>query len=43
MRALLKKEEEFKDRYCEVNHISSRKHLVKEEIGETSYKNSIKI
>ena len=43
MRALLKKEEEFKNRYCEVNHISSRKHLVKEEIGETSYKKSLKI
>lgn len=38
MRALLKKEEEFKNRYCEVNHITSRKHKVKDEPGETAYR-----
>ena len=37
MRNLLKNEKEFKNRYCEVNHIKSRKHLVKEEEGEISY------
>lgn len=37
MRALLKKEEEFKNRYCEVNHISSRSNKVKDEEGELSY------
>ena len=31
MRKLLKNEEEFKNRYCEVNQIKSRKHMVKEE------------
>ena len=43
MRDLLKKEDEFKKRYCEVNHITSRKHLVKEEPGEVSYKKGLKI
>ena len=33
MRTLLKDEEKFKDRYCEVNHISSRKNKVKDEPG----------
>ena len=37
MRELLKKEEEFKNRYCEINHISSRKHKVKDEQGEIAY------
>ena len=38
MRALLKREEEFKDRYCEVNHITSRENRVKDEQGEIAYK-----
>jgi len=37
MRNLLKKDEEFKNRYCEVNHITSREHRVKDEQGEISY------
>ena len=37
MRALLKKEKEFKDRYCEVNHIKSRNNKVKDEQGEIAY------
>jgi len=37
MRALLKDEKRFKDRYCEVNHIQSREHIVAQEAGETSY------
>lgn len=37
MRALLKNETEFKDRYCKVNHISSRDHLVKDEPGAVEY------
>ena len=37
MRALLKKEKEFKDRYCEVNHIKSRNNKVKDEQGEITY------
>jgi hypothetical protein len=37
MRDLLKKEDEFKDRYCEVNHISSRQHRVRDEQGEVAY------
>lgn len=37
MRALLKKEEEFKNRYCEVNHITSRAHRVQDEPGEIAY------
>ena len=37
MRALLKKEAEFKQRYCEVNHITSRDHCVYEEDGELAY------
>ena len=44
MRELLKHEEEFKNRYCEVNHIKSRQHKVCEEAGELDYiasKNSI--
>ena len=37
MRNLLKKEEEFKNRYCEVNHITSRQNRVKDEQGEIAY------
>ena len=37
MRELLKNEEEFKNRYCEVNHISSREHRVCDEQGKISY------
>ena len=37
MRELLKHEKEFKDKYCEVNHISSRSHKLIEEQGETNY------
>ena len=37
MRDLLKREEDFKKRYCEVNHISSRTSTVGAEKGETSY------
>jgi len=42
MRALLKNEIEFKKRYCEVNHIKSRNNLVRDELGETSYKYGVK-
>ena len=37
MRELLKKEVEFKNRYCEVNHITSRNNRVCDEQGEISY------
>ncbi len=37
MRNLLKKEDDFKDRYCKVNHISSRQHMVRDEQGEVAY------
>lgn len=37
MRELLKHAEEFKNRYCEVNHIKSRQHKVCEEAGELDY------
>lgn len=37
MRDLLKKEEKFKNRYCEVNHITSRNNRVCDEQGEISY------
>lgn len=37
MRALLKDEDEFKRRYCEVNHITCRNHTVEEEAGEVEY------
>lgn len=37
MRNLLKQEEEFKKRYCEVNHISSRENKVQDEPGDTTY------
>lgn len=38
MRDLLKKEEEFKNKYCEVNHITSRNNRVCDEQGQISYK-----
>jgi len=38
MRALLQNEVEFKNRYCEVNHIKSRNNKVSDELGETTYK-----
>jgi uncharacterized protein len=37
MRNLLKNEEAFKDRYCKVNHITSRKHRVCDEPGDIAY------
>lgn len=37
MRELLKNEDDFKQRYCEVNHITSREHRVCDEQGETNY------
>ena len=39
MRELLKDGEKFKNLYCEINHISSREHSLKDEPGETSYTN----
>ena len=42
MRDLLKKSDEFKNRYCEVNHISSRENRVKDEQGEVAYKKVLK-
>lgn len=42
MRALLTREDEFKNRYCEVNNIKSRNHMVKEEPGNISYKKLLK-
>ena len=42
MRDLLKKEEEFKNRYCEVNHITSRNNRVCDEQGEVAYKKVLK-
>jgi len=38
MRDLLKREEDFNNRYCEVNHITSRNNRVIDEEGELSYK-----
>lgn len=37
MRQLLKNEQAFKDRYCEVNHIDSRDGIVDDFEGQTSY------
>lgn len=37
MRTLLKKEDEFKDRYCKVNHIGSRDNKVDDYQGEVTY------
>lgn len=42
MRDLLKKEEKFKNRYCEVNHITSRAHRVQDEQGEIAYTKVLK-
>jgi uncharacterized protein len=42
MRALLKNKSEFKNRYCNVNCIISRKHRVCDEIGEVSYTKRLK-
>ena len=42
MRNLLKEEAEFKRRYCEVNHITSRQHRVKDEQGEIAYTRVLK-
>ena len=42
MRNLLKRVDEFKNRYCEVNHITSREHRVKDEQGEIAYKKVLK-
>ena len=42
MRDLLKKDEEFKNRYCEVNHITSRNNRVCDEQGEIVYKKVLK-
>ena len=39
MRELLKDGEKFKDLYCEINHVTSRAHCLKDEPGETSYTN----
>ena len=41
MRSLLQDEVAFKNKYCEINHISSRDHLVKEEDGELNYEISL--
>lgn len=43
MRNLLADGEKFKNRYCEVNHVTSREHILAQEPGETSYKNLFKI
>ena len=37
MRDLLNREEDFKERYCRVNHITSRQSTVGQEKGETSF------
>ena len=42
MRELLKHEEEFKERYCSVNHITSRDSTVGQEKGEEAYKLQLK-
>ena len=43
MRELLKHEEEFKDRYCQVNNITSRKNKVKDEKGKIEYIKNLRI
>ena len=40
MREILKDEKEFKDRYCSVNHISSRENKVEDEPGAIEYLNN---
>ena len=42
MRSLLKRDEDFKERYCRVNDISSRTHTVGEEKGKVSYTKRLK-
>ena len=42
MRDLLKREDDFKKRYCEVNHIKSREHRVIDEDGDVTYRKVIK-
>ena len=42
MRDLLKREDEFKERYCSVNHISSRTSTVGQEQGEVSFIKKLK-
>jgi uncharacterized protein len=42
MRDLLKREDDFKNRYCEVNHIVSRDHRVMDEEGEVKFKKILK-
>lgn len=37
MRKLLKNKTKFKQKYCEINHISSRDHLLKDEPGAIEY------
>ena len=37
IRSLLKQEDEFKNKYCETNHIISREHKIKEELGIIPY------
>lgn len=39
MRELLKDGDKFKNLYCEINHVTSRSHCLREEPGETSYTN----
>ena len=43
MRNLLKDEDEFKRRYCEVNHIKSRSNKVGDEQGEIAYTKSLRL
>lgn len=43
MRELLKDGEKFKNLYCEINHVTSREHCLKDEPGETSYTNLFKL
>ncbi len=42
MRDLLNREDDFKERYCAVNHITDRKSKVKENSGETSFTKKLK-
>jgi len=37
MRTLLQNEIEFKNKYCEVNHIKSRSNKVSDEVGAIEY------
>ncbi len=42
MRTLLNQEEAFKERYCQVNHITSRTNKVRDYLGEVSYTKRLK-